>query len=282
VRQRCLLLSASSLHFRYPRGPEVLKGASFTLARGEVVAIIGPNGSGKTTLLLVASGLLEPDSGEVLFEGSPLKEQLPWVRRRIGFVFQDPDDQLFNPTVFDEMAFALRQILSSEAEVRRRVEELARRLKLSHLLERPPFKLSVGEKRRLALASVLTYDPDLLILDEPTANLSSRSVEEVVEVVREARGASKGVLVSSHDVEFVASVADRVYVLSGGRLHGGLSAREVLTDEALLSLADMSPPAALRAAEALGLRLKRPPLTVEELKEAREDACRLLAAQPKR
>jgi cobalt/nickel transport system ATP-binding protein len=264
-----LLLSANSVYFRYPKGPEVLRGASLTLDRGEVVAVIGPNGSGKTTLLLVASGLLEPESGEVLFEGSPLKEQLPWARRRIGFVFQDPDDQLFNPTAFDELAFTLRQLLSSEAEVKRRVEELAEKLKLSHLLDRPPFKLSVGEKRRVALASVLIYDPDLLILDEPTANLSSKSAAEVVEVVKEARGASKGVLVSSHDVEFVASVADRVYVLNEGRLHGGLSARQVLTDEVLLSLADMAPPAAFRAAEALGLRLKKPPLTVEELKEAR-------------
>jgi len=268
-----LLLSVNSVYFEYPGGFEVLRGASFTVARGEVVAIVGPNGSGKTTLLLIASGLLEPKSGEVLFDGLPLKRQLPWVRRRIGFVFQDPDDQLFNPTVFDELAFTLRQLLGSEEEVRRRVEECAEKFKLNHLLDRPPYKLSVGEKRRVALASILIYDPDLLVLDEPTANLSSKSVDEVVEVIKEAKERLKAVLITSHDVEFVARVADRVYVLNGGRLYGGWRAREVLVDEHLLSLADMSLPAALRAAKALGLELTPPPLTVEELQGVKKGRC---------
>jgi len=260
-----MLLEVREVAYAYPGGPEVLKGASFHVDGGEVVAIVGPNGSGKTTLLLIAAGLLEPSRGEVLFEGSPLRRLLPRVRRRIGLLFQDPDDQLFNPTAYDELAFTLRQLLPSEEEVRKRVVEVAEELNIVGLLNRPPYRLSIGEKRRVALASILVYDPDLLLLDEPTANLSSKSIEEVERMLEASKRAGKAVVTSSHDVEFVARVADRVYVLSDGVLRGGGDARSVLADEELLSLADMKPPLLLQAFKLLGLSDK-PPLTIEELR----------------
>ncbi len=259
------MLEVVNVYFKYPGGSEVLKGASFSVRRGEVVAIIGRNGSGKTTLLLVASGLLTPQKGEVLLDGEPLDKQLPEARRRMGLVFQDPDDQLFNPTVYDELAFAPRQLGYSEEDVKKMVEDLAGRLGLSGLLGRPPYKLSMGEKRKVALASVLVYNPELLLLDEPTANLSAKSVEELVEMIGGFREDGKAVVVTSHDVEFVARVADRVYVLYDGITLGGGAAREVLTDEGFLRLADAEPPYAFRVAKNLGLECK--PLTLEELLE---------------
>jgi len=262
-----MLLSVENIHFKYPGGAEVLRGASFSADKGEVVAIIGPNGSGKTTLLLVASGLLEPERGTVLLGERPLKEQLPEARRRTGLVFQDPDDQLFNPTVYDEVAFSLRQLLSSAEDVDRRVREIARNFKLEGLLSKPPYKLSMGEKRMVTLASVLAYDPDVLLLDEPTANLSSSSIEQIEQVVANARAANKAVVVASHDVEFVAKVCGRAYVINDGTMLGGLIAKSVLSDESLLALADMRPPLVLQTLRLLRLRFRENPLTIKDLVE---------------
>lgn len=263
-----MLLRVEKVHFSYLGSVEVLRGVSLLADRGETVAIIGPNGSGKTTLLMVAAGLLEPSRGRILFDGKPLKEQLPTVRRRIGLVFQDPDDQLFNPTVYDELAFALRQLTTDEREIRDKVEKAAARFNLKEVLERSPHRLSIGEKRRVTLASVLIYEPELLLLDEPTANLSTGFIEEVREVVEQARKAGKAVVVASHNVEFVAEVADRVYVMNSGRLLGGGKAEEVLSDEGMLTLADMKPPLVLQTIKLLGLKLEgKPPLTLRELRK---------------
>ncbi|MEM2794045.1 MAG: ABC transporter ATP-binding protein, partial [Candidatus Methanomethylicia archaeon] len=138
------MLRVENVCFKYPGGVEVLKNVSFTASRGEVVAVVGPNGSGKTTLLMIAAGLLEPSKGLVLLDNKPLKEQLPEARRRIGLVFQDPDDQLFNPTVYDEIAFTLRQLLHTEKDVDKRVSEVAWKFNLVDILDKPPYKLSIG------------------------------------------------------------------------------------------------------------------------------------------
>lgn len=263
-----MLLTLDDIHFKYPGGSELLRGASFLADRGEVVSIIGRNGSGKTTLLLIAAGLLEPQRGIVLLEEKPLKEQLPEARRMIGLIFQDPNDQLFNPTVYDEIAFALRQLLSSEAEVEKEVKQIAEKFDLGDLLSRPPYRLSIGEKRRVTLASVLAYDPDIVLFDEPTANLSAKSAEEIEQIVENARDAGKAVVVASHDVEFVANVSSRVYVLNEGSMLGGSSAKSILSDESLLALADMKPPLLSQALSLLKLRLKENPLTIRDLAEA--------------
>jgi len=260
-----MLLNAEDIHFKYPGDIEVLKGSSFSVDRGEVVAIIGQNGSGKTTLLLIVAGLLEPKKGKILFEDKPLREQLPQARKRIGLVFQDPNDQIFNPTVYDEIAFAPRQIFPFESEVESKVRQIAERLNLSGILNRPPYKLSMGEKRRVTLASVLIYDPPLLLLDEPTANLSYGSVEEIEEIISQAKRDQKGILVASHDVEFVAQVSDRVYILNDGKMLGGLSSKSILSDESFLQLADMKPPLTLQTLKVLGFELKDNPLTIKEL-----------------
>ena len=260
-----MLLEVKNISFSYPGNIKVLREASFSVDRGEVVAIIGSNGSGKTTLLMVAAGLLEPEKGLVLFNSKPLKEQLPEARKWIDLVFQDPDDQIFNPTVYDEIAFTLRQIFSKREDIDRRVFEVAEKFKLKNLLEKPPYRLSIGEKRRVTLASVLAYDPKILLLDEPTANLSTKSVEEVERTVVEAKDAGKAVVVASHDVEFVAKVADRVYILNNGSTIGGESVKSILTNESLLTLADMKPPLTLQTVRLLKLKLREEPLTLEEL-----------------
>ncbi|MEM1547172.1 MAG: ABC transporter ATP-binding protein [Candidatus Methanomethylicia archaeon] len=259
------MLRVENVCFKYPGGVEVLKNVSFTASRGEVVAVVGPNGSGKTTLLMIAAGLLEPSKGLVLLDNKPLKEQLPEARRRIGLVFQDPDDQLFNPTVYDEIAFTLRQLLHTEKDVDKRVSEVAWKFNLVDILDKPPYKLSIGEKRRVTLASIIAYDPEVLLLDEPTANLSSKYVEEIEEILIEARENYKMIIVASHDVEFIARIADRIYILNNGVTVGGLNAKSILTNESLLALADMKPPLVLQALRLLKINLEEEPLTIKDL-----------------
>jgi cobalt/nickel transport system ATP-binding protein len=263
-----MLLKVENIHFEYPGGEKVLKGAGFSADRGEVVAIIGPNGSGKTTLLMVAAGLLEPKEGVVLLGEKPLKDQLTEARRKIGLVFQDPNDQLFNPTVYDEIAFAPHQLYSSMEDVDRRVKEVAEKFGLKDLLSKPPYKLSVGEKRMVTLASVVAYDPEVLLLDEPTANLSSGTIKEIKQIIEDSRNKNKAVVVASHDVEFVADVSDRVYIINDGSTRGGIDTKAVLSDESLLALADMRPPLVLQTLRLLRPKLRNYPITIKDLEKA--------------
>lgn len=235
-----MLLKLKDVYFRYPDGVEVLRGVTLSVDRGESVAVIGSNGCGKTTLLMVAAGLLGPEKGDVLLDGRPLKEQLPQARRRIGMVFQDPDDQLFNPTVYEEIAFAPRQLLTPE-EVEERVLEIAERFNIRSLLGRPPYKLSMGEKRMVTMASILVYNPELLLLDEPTADLSYTPIKEIKRIILEAKEDGRAVLMASHDLEFVAEVVDRIYILSSGLLYGGSETESILFNDHLLALADINP-----------------------------------------
>ncbi|MGB6681010.1 MAG: ABC transporter ATP-binding protein [Candidatus Bathyarchaeia archaeon] len=260
-----MLLRVDKIRFEYPGGPEILREATFNADKGEIVAIIGPNGSGKTTLLMVAAGLLDPSKGIVYVEDKPLREQLPKIRSRIGLVFQEPDDQLFNPTVYEELAFALRQLLNSVEEVDEKVREITKKFNLKEIINKPPYKLSIGEKRIVALASVIAYDPDILLLDEPTANLSSGPIKAIEEILQEAKKSGKVVVIASHDVEFVASVSDRIYVIDKGSTIGGINARSILSDNSMLTIADMNPPLVLQTLRELGLESQITPMTIREL-----------------
>ena len=258
------LLEVRNAWFTYPGGIKALRGASLTASGGEATVIVGPNGCGKTTLLLVSAGLLRPERGEVLLDGRRLEELLPAARRRIGIVFQEPDDQLFNSTVYDEIAFALRQLPLPSSEIDRAVRAAAKRLHVDHLLERAPYTLSAGEKKRVALASVLAYEPEILLLDEPTANLSADGIDELEVLVDELRREGKAVVIATHDVEFAARVADTVYVMKKGTTIGSGPARAVLSDEDLLAKIGMKPPIAVRLYRLL-LGGGNTPLTPEEL-----------------
>lgn len=260
-----MLLRVDKIRFKYPGGPDVLKDATFNADKGEIVAIIGPNGSGKTTLLMVAAGLLDPSKGVVYIEERPLKEQLPKVRSRIGLVFQEPDDQLFNATVYEELAFTLRQLINSVEEVDNKVKKIAKKFHLNAIINKPPYKLSIGEKRIVALASVIIYDPDILLLDEPTANLSSGPIKSIEEILQAAKKSGKVIVIASHDVEFVASVSDRIYILDKGSIVGGTNTKSILSDDDMLTIADMNPPLVLQTLRELGLETQNTPMTIIEL-----------------
>lgn len=259
------LLEVRNAWYRYPGGIEALKGAELAVSNGEVVSIIGPNGCGKTTLLLIATGLLEPEEGEVFLDGKPLAEQLPNARKRLGLVFQEPDDQLFNPTVYDEIAFSLRQLDLSEDYVKKRVNEVAKRLNIDHLLDRAPYRLSIGEKKKVAIASILVYEPEIILFDEPTANLSIEAINELEQLIKELRSKKRAIVVTSHNIEFVAKISDKVYIMDNGTTINKGDKRDILINEALLSKVGLEPPFAVKISKRIFGNCENYPLTIEEL-----------------
>jgi cobalt/nickel transport system ATP-binding protein len=218
-----------------------LDGLSLTIEQGKRVVLLGANGSGKSTLLRVLDALYFPHAGSVVAFGEPLTEERLQdeafafaFRRRVGMVFQNPDVQLFNATVFDEVAFGPLQLRWSKDHIRRRVTETLELMAIAHLRDRPPHRLSGGEKKRVALASVLILDPDVLLLDEPTAALDPKSQSQVIEFMIGWGGGVKTVVLATHDLDIVEDSADDCVVLQNGRVVAQGQPGEILRDESLL------------------------------------------------
>ncbi len=234
-------IEARGLRFTYPGVGEVLRGVDLQAGPGEIVAIAGPTGCGKSTLLLLLAGLLEPEQGQVLLDSRPVG---PWARRRIGLLFQNPDDQLFNPTVKEEIAYALRSLRLPEDEVVARVERIAKRLGISGLLDKQPYRLSVGQRKLVALASILVYEPDVLLLDEPAANLDKRSLAALTRIVREHAAGGGTAVLATHSLDLVLELSTKLCLMRGGRL--SCSGTEEAVAEGLLEEAPLHVPLALR------------------------------------
>lgn len=223
------------------RGQVALDDLSLGVRRGERVALLGANGSGKSTLLRLLDALYFPERGELnafgvaLSEAALADERVNFdFRRRVGLVFQNPEVQLFNPTVFDELAFGPLQLGWPRDEIVRRVDALLAQFAITHLRERAPHRLSGGEKKRVALASVLILDPEVLLLDEPTAALDPESQGEVIRFLLASRGSGRTIVTATHDLHIVAEIADFVYVLDAGRIAGAGTPAQILADRELL------------------------------------------------
>jgi energy-coupling factor transporter ATP-binding protein EcfA2 len=214
---------------------QALRGIDLAVADGECVAIVGPNGSGKSTLLLHLNGILPeepPPDAAVFIAGQPLgRDTLPGIRRDVGLLFQDPDDQIFCPTVLEDVAFGPQQFGMSEDEVRRVVARALSQVRLEGFEPRSPHRLSLGEKRRVCLAGVLACEPGILVLDEPTSGLDPRGKRELVDLLR-ALPATR--IVASHDLDMVVSLCSRVFVLDQGVIVASGPTNEVLANEALM------------------------------------------------
>lgn len=207
-------LEFRDVRYTYPHGDEVLRGISFRISHGEHVALLGLNGCGKSTLLLHTNGLLYPDSGCVVVGDIPVtKKTAARIRQTVGLVFQDPDDMLFMPTVRDDIAFGPRNMRLPEEEVSRRVEDSARRVGLCKGLDKPAFQLSGGERRKAAIASVLSMEPDILVLDEPSANLDEKGRRELIDILC---GFRHTFLLCTHDFDLAISTCERAIIMADG------------------------------------------------------------------
>ena len=235
-----------NLMYRYPDGTEALRDISFEINEGESVALMGPNGAGKTTLFLHLNGLLTGNTGIVQMFGSMLdgKKSLREVRRRVGIVFQNPEDQLFCPTVFDDVAFGpLNYELSPEA-VRSRVQNALEAVGMPGFEERVSHHLSFGEKKRISLATVLSMKPEMILLDEPTSNLDPRSRRKVMAVIGSLEVAR---VIATHDLEMALELCERGIILDDGRVVADGLTSDILKDKSLLEAHGLEVPYSLRS-----------------------------------
>ncbi len=216
-----IILEARDVHYRYPRGMEAICGISFHIRKREKIALVGPNGAGKSTLLKMFNGMIRPDSGLMLFDNQPIgydTASLRMLRKRVGFVLQNPDRQIIAPTVYQDVAFGPTNLGYGEPEVKDAVTKALRHVGLEGFERRPPHQLSGGEKKRVAIAGVLSMDPDVLVLDEPTSGLDPSGSEDIMELLDELNQEGKTIIISTHNVELAYPWADRAMLMLGGTI----------------------------------------------------------------
>jgi cobalt/nickel transport system ATP-binding protein len=227
-----LALAVDNLVFAYPDGHEALHGVSFTIAPGERVAVLGPNGAGKTTLVLHLNGIYLPSAGEIRVNGLPVtKGNLREIRRRVGLVFQDPDDQLFMPTVREDVAFGPANLGHRGDDLAERVLRALTAVGMAEFADRPPHHLSFGQRRRVAAATVLSMEPDILVLDEPSSNLDPAARREFADIIREL---AMTTLIVTHDLLYALELCPRALVMNDGRIVADGPTADILDDATLM------------------------------------------------
>ncbi|MEZ0345305.1 MAG: ABC transporter ATP-binding protein [Infirmifilum sp.] len=260
------MITLENVSYQYPGGPLAIREVSLTINRGEFIGVIGHSGAGKTTLAKLIVGLLKPTRGRVSVEGldtstTPVSD----LARRVGYVYQNPDMMLFASTIFEEVAFALRNFGFPEEEIRDRVLKALRDIDLEKPLEASPHALSFGEKHRLAIASVLAVEPDYIILDEPTTGLDYARCLTLFTVLRELRGKGKTIIVITHDLDLLARFAERIIVLEKGSIVKDGPPSEVLGDTGFLRTHGFIPTHILTLAHLLQVKELTPEAIAREI-----------------
>lgn len=258
------MIELEGVRFRYPKGPEVIKGVTLSIEDGEFVGLIGHSGVGKTTLAKLIAGLLKPNEGRVLVDGIDTRVAPASVlARKVGYVFQNPETMLFSATLLEEVAFALKNFGYPPDELEWRVHAALEKVDLRKPLNASPHALSFGEKRRLAIACVLAMDPSVLVLDEPTTGLDYARCLSLFHALSKLNDEGKTVIVITHDTDLLARFADRVIVLEGGVVVRDGPAREVLSDTDFLRAHGFTP----TQLQILAARLKAPAPTADAVAE---------------
>jgi len=238
------IVEVRDLTYVYPDGTPGIRTISFRVIHGESVAIIGPNGAGKSTLLLHLNGYLTPASGFVRIGDLPLTGgTLREIRRTVGMIFQDPDDQLFMPTIYDDVAFGPHNLGIPRDEIERRVLSALSRMGIEHLRDKPPYRLSAGEKRRAAIATVLSMIPDILVMDEPSTGLDPVGRRELIALLREFTHTK---IIATHDLDLVADLCERTIVLDGGEIRADGPTSGIFRNEELLRECHMEKPLSMQ------------------------------------
>ncbi|WP_369018585.1 ATP-binding cassette domain-containing protein [Thermatribacter velox] len=258
------VIEVQDLSYRYPDGTEALKGVSFSIDWGTKTVLLGPNGSGKSTLIMHLNGVFLPQKGKVFVDGQEVtKKTEQTVRRKVGIVFQDPDDQVFASTVWEDVAFGLFNLGMQEKEIKERVEEVLKLVGVWHLRNRIPYHLSYGEKKKVALAGVLVMEPEIVVLDEPGTYLDPQGKRELFWMLDELCKNRKTLLIATHDVDLAAEWADKVIILKEGRVlkEGG---KDLLLEEEVLAEANLVFPRISELFLRAGFPKEKVPFTVEE------------------
>ena len=238
------MISINNISFAYPDGNKALTNICIKIEECSTVAVVGANGAGKSTLLNLLVGIHLAKEGKIEIAGVPLcKERLEEIRRKVGYVFQNPDDQLFMPRVYDDIAFGPRNFGHSDTEVEEMVSFAIRTLKIEHLKDRAPHKLSGGEKRNVAMAAVLAMNPEVLLLDEPTSFLDPRSRRNLINVLGTL---SHTKIIATHDLDLVLDICERVIILKNGEIFADGEPGQLLTNSKIMEQCGMEIPLSLQ------------------------------------
>ena len=268
------MLEVKDLKYSYNKDYQALKGVSLKVEKGEMVALLGKNGAGKSTLLLHLNGIYEPDEGHVFIDGEELKydkKSLLKFRQKVGIVFQNPDDQIFAPTVEEDVAFGPLNLGLPMEEVQNRVEEALKRVGMSGYEKKAPHHLSGGQKKRVAIAGILAMKPEIMVLDEPTAGLDPQGVVNLSKLLDELNSEGITILISTHEVDLVPNYAKRVFVLVDGLLIAEGTPKEIFAQPEILEKANLKVPIITELFQNLekeGFDMENDyPLTIDEAKE---------------
>lgn len=270
------ILKLQELHYTYPDGTHALRGLNMEIKRGQVTAILGGNGAGKSTLFHHLNGILKPFSGQLLFDGMPVdysRKGLIRLRESVGVVFQDPDNQLFSASVYQDISFGAVNMKLPEDEVRRRVEIAMERTGISHLKNKPTHCLSFGQKKRVAIAGVLVMEPLVLVLDEPTAGLDPKGISEIMKFLKEIqKDLGLSVIISTHDIDIVPLYCDQVFVMDEGEIVLEGTPQEVFAEKKSLRSVNLRLPRIGHLLEILkekdGFDFKEIPITISGARKA--------------
>lgn len=226
------IIKAENLHFSYPDGTKAINGVSFEITHGESVGIIGPNGAGKSTLILQLNGFFLPTSGSLNIGGTPVTQKTKAeIRRHVGLVFQNPDDQLFMPTVFDDVSFGPLNLGLSTEMVEKRTNEALSAVNCLDLKNRPSHHLSIGQKRAVSIATILAMEPDILVMDEPSSFLDGHSRRDLTHLLKKFEHTK---IIASHDLDLIAEVCKRCIILNDGKIQADEATKDILSDKILL------------------------------------------------
>lgn len=239
------VVEAKNITYQYPDGTKALKNVNFTAAKGKIVMLMGPNGAGKSTLFLHFNGILQPLSGSLEIDGAPVnyeRQNLMKLRQKVGIVFQNPDDQLFAPTVQEDVGFGPLNMDLPKEEVKLRVKEALKRVGMEDFEKKPPHLLSGGQKKRVAIAGILAMRPKIMVLDEPTSGLDPMGAFQIMKLLCQLNREGMTIIIATHDVDIVPIYANDVYVMSKGEIIKEGSPQEVFEDKELIRKANLRLP----------------------------------------
>lgn len=248
------MLKVKDVFYSYDDGTTALNGINLEVKKGEIVALLGKNGAGKSTLFLQFNGILRPDSGEIFIEGKPLKynkKSLVNARQKVGIVFQNPDDQIFAPTVEEDVAFGPLNLKLPIDEVKKRVTDALRRVGMEGFEKKAPHYLSGGQKKRVAIAGILAMKPEIMILDEPMAGLDPVGAAKIINLLKELNEEGITILISTHDVNIIQDYVDKIFVINDGEIIGDGCPEDIFSKKNLLKKAHLKLPIIARLFEKL-------------------------------
>ncbi len=251
------IIDAQNVTYQYPDGTKALDDIDFSFEKGSITAILGQNGAGKSTLLLHLNATLKPTNGTVYLKGEPFaydKKGLHHIRRTVGMVFQNPDDQLLAPTVLQDVAFGPKNLKLTDAEIKHRVNEALRLVGMEAYADKPPHFLSGGQKKRVAIAGVIAMQPEIMVLDEPTAGLDPQGCAEIIEILDELNAEGRTLIFSTHDVDLAAKWADEIYVLHEGKIKKRGAPPQIFADHTMISETGLKLPTFIQTFRELKVR----------------------------